>query len=112
MSAQDAMLMMLNMNRVGIYDAIILESHYDSNIDMMMDLTLAWKLLKLNGILILRTPHQIRLVSLKNVHLNLSESFPERVRSEARTMTQLLRVHVLSCQDIVVTLLFENTCGI
>ena len=54
------MLMMLNMNRVGIYDAIILESHYDSNIDMMMDLTLAWKLLKLNGVLILRdsTPDQ------------------------------------------------------
>ena len=52
--------MMLNLKRVGIYDAIVLESNYASNIDMMMDLTLAWKLLKLNGVLILRdsTPDQ------------------------------------------------------
>ena len=39
---------------------IILEGTYDSNINMMTDLTLAWRLLKLNGILILRdsTPDQ------------------------------------------------------
>jgi len=59
-SPQDAMLLMLNMKRGGVYDAVILEGMYSQNLEMMTDLTLAWKLLKLNGMLILRdsTPDQ------------------------------------------------------